>query len=170
MTNPARLGAAIAGLFILAACASAPDYREASSDRGSGYSESRIETNRYIVSYRLNSNDYTRARELALRRAAELTLESGFDTFELVTESSDRETERERHIDRPGPDRIVDRDCGILGCTTTVREVPRDPFADDFETERSTVTATLEIIMSDKDANVSPSLYDASEVFASLSG
>lgn len=163
-----RLGAAIAGLVMLAGCASAPDYREATSQRGSGYAESRIETNRYAVSYRLNNDDYSRARELAMRRAAELTLESGFDTFELVTESSSRETERDRYADT-SPDRVIERDCGLLGCATTVRNAPGDPFGDGFETERNTVIATLEIVMSDKDPNVSPSLYDASEVFANLS-
>lgn len=161
--------AAITGLFILAACASVPDYRQAPNQRAPGYYDTIIENNRYAVSYRLNSRDYVQARELALRRAAELTLESGFDTFELVTESSSRETERERHTGAAGPDRVVQRNCGLLGCATSVHDAPRDPFASDIETEYNTVTATLEILMSDKDPNVSPSLYDASEVFSNLS-
>jgi hypothetical protein len=169
MRTSKALGAALAGLVVLAACASTPDYREATSQRGPGYAEARIESNRYSVSYRLNNDDYNRARELAMRRAAELTLESGFDTFELVTESSSQETERDRYDRTSGPDRVLERDCGLLGCTTSVRNAPGDPFGDAFDTERSTVTATLEIVLSDKDANVSPSLYDASEVFANLS-
>lgn len=169
MKRQISLGAVLAGFILVTACASAPDYREASSQRSAGYSESIIETNRYAVSYRLNNDDYGRARELAMRRVAELTLESGFDTFELVTESSGQQTERDRYARTAGPDRVIERDCGLLGCATTVRNAPGDPFGDGFETERSSVTATLEIMMSNKDANVSPSLYDASEVFANLS-
>lgn len=169
MRRTIKHAAAITGVFILAACASVPDYRQASSQREPGYYDTRIENNRYAVSYRLNSSDYALARELALRRAAELTLESGFDTFELVTESSSRETERDRSTGAAAPDRAVKSNCGLLGCTTSVRDAPRDPFASDIETERNTVTATLEIHMSDKDPNVSPSLYDASEVFSNLS-
>lgn len=162
------LGAALAGLILMTACASMPEYREAANQRSAGYSETRIESNRYSVSYRLNNDDYGRARELAMRRAAELTLESGFGTFELVTESSSESTERDHYDLTAGPDRVIERDCGLLGCATTVRNAPGDPFGDGFKAQRNTVTATLEIVMSDKDANVSPSLYDASEVFANL--
>lgn len=160
----------VTSLVIFSACASAPDYRPASGSRSAGYSETQIESNRYRVSYRLNDNDYTRAQSLAMRRAAELTLESGYDTFELVSQSSDRELERERVGRTTGPDRVVQRNCGLLGCSTTTSPVPRDPFDDGFERDRASVMIALEIIMSDKDAAVSPSLYDASEVFANLSG
>ncbi|WP_300379153.1 hypothetical protein [Henriciella sp.] len=156
------------GLLLMGACASVPDYRPATNARATGYSETQIETNRYTVSYRLNDDDSARAQSLALRRAAELTLESGYDTFELVSKASDKETEREQTFDSSGPDYAVQRDCGLLGCSSRVAPI-RDPFASDIERERNSVTVTLEIFMSDKDASVSPSLYDASEVFANLS-
>lgn len=157
------------GLLVMGACASAPEYRPASSSRAAGYSETQVETNRYMVSYRLNRDDVAEAQSLALRRAAELTLENGFDTFELVSKSTDSERERETSPRSLGGDTVVQRDCGLLGCSTSVARVPSDPFYSDIDREQNTVTVTLEIIMSDKDASVSPSLYDASEVFANLS-
>ncbi len=157
-------------LALLCACASTPEYRVAGSDRAAGYSQIQIETNRYRVNYRLNERDQAKAQSLALRRAAELTLENGYDTFELVSQSSDSETERDRYTNAAAPDRVVQRNCGLLGCSTSVSAAPRDPFSDShIERDRNSVTVTLEIIMSDKEPGVSPSLYDASEVFANLS-
>lgn len=157
------------GFALMAACASAPDYRAAPSANASGYSETPIESDRYRVSYHLNRDDAAEAQELALRRAAELTLEKGYDTFELISQATDAETERDRSVRDPGSDTVIQRNCGLLGCSTSVARVPSDPFYTDIERERSEVTVTLEIIMSDKDASVSPSLYDAAEVFANLS-
>ncbi|WP_370233953.1 MULTISPECIES: CC0125/CC1285 family lipoprotein [Henriciella] len=162
--------AVLAGsLALTAACASTPTYREAASSRSSGYTDTQIETNRYQVGYRLNDDDVAKAQSLALRRAAELTLQKGFDTFEIVSQSANRDTERERTHHMPGRgDTVVQRNCGLLGCSTTVSRFPDDPFYHDIETERNTTVVMLEIILSDKDASVSPSLYDASEVFANL--
>lgn len=158
----------IGSAALMAACASTSDYRAASSASASGYSEIPIESDRYQVSYHLNRDDLVEAQELALRRAAELTLERGYDTFELVSQATDADTERDRFVRGSGSDTIVQRNCGLLGCSTSLARVPADPFHSDIERERSEVTVTLEIIMSDKDASVSPSLYDASEVFANL--
>ena len=168
--NRIKLITAAGTLAVLAACASTPDYRAAPNARASGYSETQVENDRYRVSYRLNRNDAADAQTLALRRAAELTLERGYDTFELVSQATDAETERSRAVAGSGRETVMQRNCGLLGCSTSVSRVPADPFHSDIERERGEVTVTLEIIMSDKDASVSPSLYDASEVFANLSG
>ncbi|MEE2879614.1 MAG: hypothetical protein VX593_11465 [Pseudomonadota bacterium] len=165
----ARTIAVASILALSAACASTPDYRQAASDRSQGYSETQLEQNRYAVTYRLKNDDARKARKLALRRAAALTLERGFDTFELVSQSSDAQTEREVDRGRVGPERVYTRDCGLLGCTTSVQQVPGDPFGDEIARERNEIAVTLEIIMSNKDAAVSPALYDASEVYANLS-
>lgn len=154
---------------LMAACASAPDYRAASDASGAGYSETPIESDRYRVSYHLNRDDAAEAQELALRRAAELTLEKGHDTFELVSQATDTQTERDRSPHGSGINTVVQRNCGLLACSTSVARVPADPFYSDIKRKRSEVTVALEIIMSDKDASVSPSLYDAAEVFANLS-
>lgn len=151
--------------LLLSACASAPDYAPASSARAAGYSETQIEPNRYLVSYRSKDRDIEEARRHALMRSAELTLMNGFDTFELVSQSINSDTDRRREPRYTGPDYVTTRSCGLLSCTKSVMPVPARPG---FESEirRDETLVQLEIVMSNKDASVSPSLYNASEVWS----
>lgn len=153
----------------LTACASAPSYRSASSATASGYSEQVIEKDRYRVQYRLKGSDKAAARDYALLRAGELTLEKGYSTFELVSQESETVREDsagfETGLER---DYAITRDCGLLSCQTrTVPTYSGSASAGTGSTKREAVV-TLEILMSDKDASVSPRLYDASEVVANL--
>jgi hypothetical protein len=66
----------------LAACASAPSYAPAASPGAAGYSEMRIESNRYSVTYRASGAAGAQLLEdYALLRAADLTLQNGRDWF-----------------------------------------------------------------------------------------
>ncbi|MCW5725435.1 MAG: hypothetical protein KIS81_10845 [Maricaulaceae bacterium] len=81
----AALGAA------LAACASPPraPYQPAAQSQP-GYSEMRIESNRWRVSYQAAGDPGLAAVEgLALRRAAELTLQNGDDWFIVASRRTD---------------------------------------------------------------------------------
>ncbi len=75
---------ATAALVTLGGCASTP-YKSAS--RGEGYSDFRITTNVFAVSFRGNVRT---AEEIVdkflLRRAAELTLKHGFEYFVILSE------------------------------------------------------------------------------------
>ncbi len=66
----------------LAACASTATYGPSSSPGGLGYSSQQIETGRHVVSF--TDADASRARNLALLRAAEITLAEGRDWFEVT--------------------------------------------------------------------------------------
>ncbi|MEO1475517.1 MAG: hypothetical protein AAFS13_03970 [Pseudomonadota bacterium] len=67
----------------LAACATGPTpYEPARSVASFGYTDQAIELNRYRVTFR--GQTATEARTLALRRAAELTLQDGRDWFQVV--------------------------------------------------------------------------------------
>jgi hypothetical protein len=67
---------------LLAACASTPSYTPAASDRAAGYSETRVEDNRYFVTYRAPSGaDIALIQDYALLRAADVTLEHGAEWF-----------------------------------------------------------------------------------------
>lgn len=151
--------------LLLSACASAPVYGPALSSTARGYSETQIEQDRYLVSFRSRDRDVKEGRRYALLRAAELTLESGYDTFELVSQSGNSETDRWRDIHSAGPDFVTTRSCGLVGCTSRVERVPSwsGPTS---EIRRDETLVQLEIIMSDKDPSISPSLYDASEVWS----
>ena len=67
----------------LTACASLSPYGPQSSPSGQGYSEQRIESNRYQITYR-GVGDPRPVADYALLRAADLTIENGNDWFEVT--------------------------------------------------------------------------------------
>jgi hypothetical protein len=87
--------APLAALSLLAACATATPYQPLGV-RGAasgGYSEQRLEENRYRVSF--TGNEFTsrqRVENYLLYRAAELTLQAGYDGFTMVTRGTDPHT------------------------------------------------------------------------------
>ena len=75
---------AAATLCLLAACASGPTPYQQARD-GFGYSEQQIEDNRYRVSFAGNSaTSRQTVEDYLLYRAAELTVQTGHDWFEVV--------------------------------------------------------------------------------------
>lgn len=90
--------AAAAGL---AACATSTPYGPATGDNPYGFSDQRIEENRYRIVFRGNSSTTRESVEtFLLYRAAELTVEGGFDYF-VVTEQ-DTEANK-RYSSSPNP-------------------------------------------------------------------
>ncbi|MBI1365509.1 MAG: hypothetical protein GC153_06080 [Alphaproteobacteria bacterium] len=70
------------GALALAACATSTPYQPASQGRGYGFSEQQIESNRYRITFRGNSSTTREMVENSLLyRAAELTVQNGFDYF-----------------------------------------------------------------------------------------
>lgn len=106
--------------LVLAGCSSQPDYRKAEGS-GYGYQETKISDTQYRVSFKARGTDKTKAMDYALLRAAEVTLENGYDWFVV--------THRETLVDRERvqPDTSLgytsSRDmvtrCGLVTCTTT---------------------------------------------------
>ena len=89
MTRPsiAAFGALLLGL--LAACSTPTPYRASNGD-GTGYSDQRIETDRYRVTFTGNdATSFDTVQNYALYRAAELTLAAGFDQFTVVSRSTE---------------------------------------------------------------------------------
>lgn len=85
----ARAILAAALMTTLAACSTPTPYRAADGSQ-TGYSEQRIETDRYRVSF--TGNDATSldtVRNYALYRAAELTVAAGYDHFTVVSRSTE---------------------------------------------------------------------------------
>lgn len=79
-----QIGVVCAGILAVGACISATPYGPA--DRtGFGYADQRIDANRYRVTFRGNSSTAREAVEnFLLYRAAELTVQNGFDHFIVV--------------------------------------------------------------------------------------
>lgn len=114
--------AMIAAVMLLSACAGSHVYRPAASEGEIGYTETRLTEKLRRVTFRgQRSTSAAEVRDYALLRAAEVTLQNGYDWFEIL--SSDSETlERERlsAATEVAPARQVTRSCGLLGCTSTV--------------------------------------------------
>jgi hypothetical protein len=85
-----RLAIALTGLSVLAlgACASLAPYGAQRGAGGQGFSEQRIESNRYRVSYN-GVGAAGRVADYALVRAADLTTEQGYDWFEVTQSWTD---------------------------------------------------------------------------------
>lgn len=79
--------AAVAALS-LAACASLGPYAPQTSVNGQGFSEQRLEADRFRVTYR-GVGAPAPVADLALRRAAELTVQQGYDWFEVTQRWTD---------------------------------------------------------------------------------
>lgn len=84
---------AMAGALALAACATATPYQPVSRG-GYGYADAKIEDNRARVTFRGNSvTDRQTVENYLLYRAAEVTLENGFDYFVTAQRDVQRESE-----------------------------------------------------------------------------
>ena len=82
-----------AGAVLLAACATATPYGPAADGGGYGFSEQRIEENRYRIMFRGNSLTNRETVENSLLfRAAELTVQQGYDYFTVVENETETRT------------------------------------------------------------------------------
>ena len=77
------LGLIAASALTLSACASLAPYGPQMGPNGQGFSEQRIESNRFRVTYR-GVGDPAPVADYALLRAAELTTQQGYDWFEIT--------------------------------------------------------------------------------------
>lgn len=92
MGNLILRGLALSGLALgLAACVTATPYQPATN--GVGYAEQRLESNRYKVTFTGNSSTSRQTVEnYLLYRAAEVTLQNGYDYFVQADSATDAQT------------------------------------------------------------------------------
>ena len=87
-----RLFAALALVFIVAGCETSTPYAPAGAS-GYGFSDQRIERNRYRITFRGNSlTDKDTVETYLLFRAAELAVQSGYDYFTLVESDTEKQS------------------------------------------------------------------------------
>jgi hypothetical protein len=87
------LAGLLASTLFVSACATSTPYQPIGtrgSNASGGYSEQRIEDHRYRVNFTGNSfTSRERVENFLLYRAAELTVQNGYDGFTMVTRSTD---------------------------------------------------------------------------------
>ena len=163
---------AAAAVAALVACATTTPYAPATRPGGYGYSEQSIERNRARVTFRGNSSTPRETVEnLLLYRAAQLTIERGFDYFVVAG----RDTDKRSRLQSYGGPRYYP---GFYPYWSYYS--PRwgwrpwyDPFWDDPVSYREVTQfeASAEITMFDGEKPArNPNAYVASEVVENLRG
>ena len=84
---------ALAALLFLGACATATPYQAASTSGARGYVDQQIESNRWQVSFSGNSlTERQTVETYLLYRAAELTIQQGYDFFQVAHKQTEADT------------------------------------------------------------------------------
>ncbi len=151
--------------LMMTACASSDSdrYMAANEQGDYGYYESALEDDRYRVAYKTRGNDVEEAKDFALLRAAELTLQKGYDWFEVV--DRDAQTENRGSHDRAVASMRLNattyRECGILSCRNVTRPAYIDPTYRDRAPQGVESTATIIEIVMGEGEKPSGNIYDA---------
>jgi hypothetical protein len=145
-------------LLGLAACASKPTvYQPAAGPTAVGYAETPIERDRWRISFRGGTGaGAQRVGDLAMQRAADLTLAKGYDWFRVT----DRETEGQGAGVRPS------LSFGLGGSDFYGRSAvgAGGGIGLDFTNLGQSITVTVEVLMGRGPAPREPDAYDAREV------
>jgi hypothetical protein len=171
---PRTAGLIVATLVILSACATQTPYQPAEKRGAEGYTETRLTDNRYRVTFTGNPvTPSETVKDYALLRAAEVTLQNGYDWFRLVNSDTDKKQRTTisggSDFDIPGQTTVYQR-CGLLSCSTAVSSTPG--FSSGFDvatTSTSTAySSSLEIVMGKKPMPASVESYDARNLASTL--
>lgn len=155
--------------LLMTACASEPDYR-AAENGGYGYTETKITDTDYQVEFKARGSDKGAAMNYALLRAAEVTLENGYDWFAITHRETqiDKETIRDPNFDSFAHGDMVTY-CNMIRCET--RYYPRSAFSAGIHVGGRTdsdIQVTLDIKLGEGEQPENQNSYDASEVVANL--
>lgn len=156
-----RAVAALGAVLLIAACVSGAGlYRPATSARGSGYSEQRIETNRWRVTFTGGpSTPASVVEDFALLRAADLTLSMGYEWFTVAG----RETVPQTSNYGPRYSGMFGPPCGAFGCRSAIYG---GFWYDDFDENR--LSASLDIVMGKGAKPADANTYDARDVASTI--
>lgn len=160
MKRLAILGLAASSLALVA-CASLAPYGAQGGPGGQGYSEQRIESDRFRVTYN-GVGAPGPVADFALLRAAELTTQGGYDWFEVVQSWTDG---------RPGGAGGVRPSVSIGGGTSRYGGYSASGVGVGLGLDLSgpqPTSTTLEIVMGRGDKPSRPSAYDARDVQSAL--
>ena len=148
--------ALMVALLLVAACATSALYQPASSPRGTGYSEQRLETNRWRVSFTGGpSTPAGVVQDYALLRAADLTLSMGYEWFIVAG----RQTASQDSGYGPRFAGMWGPPCGRFGCRSAIYG---GFWYDDYDEQR--LSASLDIVMGKGPRPPDANAYDARDV------
>ena len=157
--------------LLLVSCASQPDYRAATHGGGFGYTETQLSDSQFRVHFKARGSDRAKAMDYAMLRAAEVTLQQGYEWFAVV----DRETLVDKQKQPSNPQfgfsqryaRVTE--CGVISCRTAY--YPTNQFQTGIFVggeERSEIESVLNIQLGRGDHPESGNIFDASQVKTNL--
>lgn len=159
--------------FGLLACASQTPYQAAEGKGEPGYYETIVTKDRYRIIFTGNSiTDKETVRDYAMLRAAEVTMEHGFDWFETVDRETDKKTRTTTTGGTVGPSfqttYYTAQSCDALGnCDTAVYSSSSPVYTGagvSTTTSRDSYAVTLEIRMGMDPKPDTANAYDAKSV------
>ncbi|MDX2235366.1 MAG: hypothetical protein NW200_12785 [Hyphomonadaceae bacterium] len=156
---------------VLAACATATPYQPAADQTGRyGYTERQIEANRFAIGFNGNAlTERDTVESYLLFRAAELTLEKGFDYFVVAQRATDGAS---RLVPFGGPSRYGFYPSYAWYSPFYGWRPHYDPFWNDTtyrEVTRYAATAEIVLMKGQKPAG-DPQAFDARQVRDNLAG
>ena len=151
----------ISALVLVAACATHTPYGPAKSSGAAGYETQKIETDRYRVSY--TDRDAGRSHDMALLRAAEITLLDGRDWFEITGGYTDQDG-------APSGSRTSFSVGGSTGSRGHSNVGVGVGFGIPVGSSGGNVTTVIDIVTGDNPKPDRPSVYDAMSVDINLRG
>lgn len=157
---------------LVAGCSSTTTYQPADERGAYGYTETQLGSNRFRVTFTGNSStDKETVNDYAMLRAAELTLQNGYNWFNLVnrdTESKSRSSSSISGFNSFGGGTSVYQRCGLVSCQTVVSQSPRFGGGISSSTTRTNYQASLEIKMGKNPMPDDAEAYNAQELAATL--
>lgn len=161
-----------ATLLTLGACASTPDYVAAKKSGDHGYYTQKISDDRYRVNYNgRRGTDLQDARDYAMLRAAELTLNKGYDWFQIVdretatTESREPEMQLGFGYEQA---RHTETRCGLVSCTRSSRPASYTSVHLDNRRPETRHSHSIEIRMGNGKVPEDGNYYNAKDVAESI--
>lgn len=158
------LMATLPALALMAACATETPYGPSQDGGGYGFSEQRIEDNRYRITFRGNSlTPRETVENYLLYRAAEKTVSSGNDYFVVVSDDTEKTTTY-RTTSRPDPYYYRPFPYYAYGYRWA------RPYDDVDIRESTRYAAVAYVVMYKGEKPNDPAAYDARQVKANLEG
>lgn len=155
----------VAGL-LLTGCASQPDYHQAKNG-GFGYSQSQLSDTQYRIHFKARGDDKAKAMDYAMLRAAEVTLEAGYNWFTVNHQDTLVDQEEAQSSPEFGFSQRYARvtECGAISCRTAL--YPTSQFSSGIfvgGTQQSEIESVLQITLGRGEKPADGNSYDASQV------
>lgn len=151
----------------ISACAAPPEY-QAADTYGYGYSERQLSPDQYRIHFRSRGDDTAQAMDYAMLRASELTIEQGFDWFDVASRETLLDHERVTNTHPAVYSAKVSSDCELAACSESRRPLTSYQANLLLGDERREVEVIMEIRMGRGARPESLASYDAREVYAYL--